>query len=94
MIRFIDLGKQIAVDENDPEWPRQFAFYDTISDSFISVNGGQVFDSWRDFDTYANGELTPEFILRCKSLCPPWLFDVDMKTEAEQQRKAESELKR
>lgn len=30
MMRFIDLGKQIAVDETDPDYPRQFAFYDTI----------------------------------------------------------------
>ena len=94
MIRFIDLGKQIAVDETDPDYPRQFAFYNTVNDQFISVNGSQVFDSWREFDTYADGELTPEFILRCKRLCPLWLFEVDIRTEVEQQRKAESELRR
>ena len=94
MIRFIDLGKQIAVDETDPEWPRQFAFYNTVNDRFVSANGAHVFDSWREFDTYANDELEPEFILRCKRLCPLWVFEDDMVKEAEQQRKAELEMKR
>lgn len=74
MIRFIDLGKQIAVDETDPDYPRQFAFYDTISDQFISANGGQVFDTWNEFHVNAAHELTSERIERCRSLCPAWVF--------------------
>lgn len=75
MIRFIDLGKQIASYENDPEFPRQFAFYDTMSDTFISANGGQVFDSWDEFLDQAATELSLERINRCRSLCPKWVFE-------------------
>ncbi len=45
MIRFVDLGKQLAVDETDPACPRQFCFFDTIPDQFIKINDSYVFDS-------------------------------------------------
>ena len=80
MIRFIDLGKQIASYEADPEYPRQFAFYNTVSDTFLSANGGQVFDSWDEFLAHAALELTLETINRCRSLCPKWVFNT---TESE-----------
>lgn len=75
MIRFIDLGKQIATDETDPDYPRQFAFYNTISDQFLSVNGGQVFDLWDEFLENAATELSLGLINRCRSLCPKWVFE-------------------
>lgn len=74
MLRFIDLGKQIAVDENDPAYPRQFAFYNTTSDCFLSANGGQVFDSWDEFLENAVTEISLDTIDRCRSLCPNWVF--------------------
>ena len=79
MIRFIDFGKQIAVDESDPEFPRQFAFYNTVSDQFLSANGGQVFDSWHEFEKNATGELSREMISRCFGLCPDWVFGMPLK---------------
>ena len=81
MIRFIDLGKQIAVDESDPDYSRQFAFYNTISDTFLSANGGQVFDSWWEFLENAETELSSEMINRCRALCPGWAFGDVHKTE-------------
>lgn len=72
MIRFIDLGRQIAVDETDEEWPRQFAFYNTVSDEFISLSGmGYVWDSWEDILEYAPDE-SPELMQRLWSVSPDW----------------------
>jgi hypothetical protein len=48
LIRFIDLGKQIAQDQNDPDWPREFALYDTLQASFLCFGGMQVFDCRQD----------------------------------------------
>src|SRR5579863_815002 len=77
MIRFIDLGKQIALDEDDEEWPRQFAFFDTIYSQFVKINGYVVFDSLNDLLTEMQqdetGLITVEFANRLLSLCPDWL---------------------
>ena len=74
MIRFIDLGKQIAVDETDPAWPRQFAFYDTIQDRFISINGYMVFDSLADMISEIEQDYTDaEFANRLLNLLPDWV---------------------
>jgi hypothetical protein len=74
MIRFIDLGKQISVDETDPEWPRQFAFYDTVHDRFISINGYMVFDSLADLISEIEQDYTDaEFANRLLSLLPDWV---------------------
>lgn len=75
MMRFVDLGKQLAVYESNPNYPRQFAFYNTVSDTFITANGGSAFDSWGDFLEQAAGELAPELINRLRSLCPQWVLD-------------------
>lgn len=73
MIRFIDLGKQIAVDETDPNWPRQFAFYDTVHDRFISINGYMVFDSLADLISEIEQNYTDaEFANRLLNLLPDW----------------------
>ena len=45
MIRFIDLTGQIA---GEPD--RYFAWFDTITDTFIEYNGYQIWDSWKDFE--------------------------------------------
>lgn len=72
MMRFIDLGKQIATDESDPDYPRQFAFYNTITDKFVVANGGSAFSSWDEFLEHAAEELPLDLINRLKSLCPTW----------------------
>jgi hypothetical protein len=75
MIRFVDLGKQLGLDE---EWPRQFAFFDTLTDIFLSFNGEQVFSSMQefkdafDFDMRDNpSDNRP--LSRFTSLCPDWV---------------------
>lgn len=62
MIRFIDLRGQHT--------GYRFAFFSTVTDSFISCGGDQVFDTWEEFEK-VNGE---EMLERCKSLCPEWVF--------------------
>lgn len=46
MIKFISLGSQIY--PNDPE-STSFAFYDTLTDRFLTYGGVQAWDSWEDF---------------------------------------------
>ena len=46
MIKFINLGSQIY--PNDPEI-RSFAFYETLTDRFLTYGGVQAWDSWEDF---------------------------------------------
>ena len=54
MIRFIDLQKQIfAAELNDPE-PRSFAFYNTVTDRFLDLDGDQTWHTWEEFvESYA-----------------------------------------
>lgn len=47
MIRFIDLGKQIG---GTDDWPREFAFFNTITDRFETFGAEQVFESKKDFE--------------------------------------------
>jgi hypothetical protein len=47
MIRFVDVGRQLGLDE---EWPRQFAFFNTVTDTFVSFRGIQVWDSRANFE--------------------------------------------
>ena len=44
MIRFIDLGDQILEDT------RQFAWFDTITDTFETFNGSEAWDDWQEFE--------------------------------------------
>lgn len=72
MMRFIDLGKQIAVDETDPDYPRQFAFYNTASGEFIELaQMGHVWDSWIDILRFA-GDEDPKLLDRLWGLSPEW----------------------
>jgi hypothetical protein len=50
MIRFIDLGDQIIED-----YP-QFAWFDTITDTFIEMSGDQTWDNWEEFEESYNIE--------------------------------------
>jgi hypothetical protein len=46
MIKFINLGSQIY--PHDPE-SSSFAFYDTLTDRFLTYGSVQAWDSWEDF---------------------------------------------
>jgi hypothetical protein len=72
MIRFIDLGKQIALDENDPDWPREFAFYDTCMAQFLSFDGQSIFDSLEDLLEQMDDE-DAAYMKRITSLIPKWV---------------------
>jgi hypothetical protein len=85
MMRFIDLGKQIAVDESDPDWNREFAFFNTINDHFLEFDDEQVWDSWESFEESVREHFRPtgskrdkeyaeDLLRRLKSLCPKWVF--------------------
>ena len=72
MIRFIDLGSQIGIDDT---WPREFAWFNTVTDTFLNFGGSETWYSWDDFE----GDWTSEsaFTLeRLRSLCQPWVFEV------------------
>lgn len=77
MIRFIDLGKQIGCDEED--WPREFAFYNTVSSMFIDLGGSgfQTWDSWQSFeeDWKMSDRSIP--LERFLSLCPDWVLNAN-----------------
>jgi len=69
MIRFIDLGTQICHPDDDDPIP-EFAFYDTVTDRFLEIEGTQTWASWNDFeddyDEYVNYKFYP--LERFKSL--------------------------
>lgn len=73
MIRFIDIGSQIGLDD---EWPRTFAFYNTVPDMFIDLGGSgcQTWESWKDFeeDWLLSDRSQP--LERFRGLCPDWVF--------------------
>lgn len=75
MIRFVDIGRQLAVDENDESEPRQFAFYNTIYNQFVKINGYHVFDSLGDFlsEVEQDDEISAEFATRLCGLMPEWV---------------------
>lgn len=73
MIRFVDLGTQLS---GNDEAERQFAFYDTVTDSFIRICGSSAWESWDEFDSAwkaAVGESKDE-LERYRGLCPGWVF--------------------
>ncbi len=81
MIRFIDLGKQIGLDE---EWSRQFAFFNTIPDKFLEIGGDHVWDSFAELDdslriecknTFEGNLAYKYWMDRLKPLCPLWVFE-------------------
>jgi len=69
MKRFVDLGHQLGLDD---DWPREFAWYCTVVDSFEVHGPSQTWESWEDFERDYDGiELD-----RYKTLCPKWVFNV------------------
>lgn len=82
MIRFVNLGKQLGVDE---DWPMEFAFYNTVIDRFVEYSGSQVWESWELFEKdYVVGSAYP--LDRFRRLCPDWAFV--QKTEEKNEPKA------
>lgn len=65
MVRLVYIGEQITQGNND------FAWYDTITDEFISFAGQVVFDSWGDFEeSYTITAFPHSPIERFKTLFP------------------------
>lgn len=51
MIRFIEIGRQIfplPLDDDEPI--NQFAWFDTITDTFMEFSGDQVWETWEEFE--------------------------------------------
>src|SRR5271156_2045190 len=72
MMRFIDLGKQIALDETDPDYPREFAFFNTINDKFVELGGmGHIWSSWANIIRFCPDE-SKELLDRLWSISPEW----------------------
>ncbi len=71
MIRFINLKGQIYL-EDEP----CFAFYNTITDEFITLIGNQTWDDWKEFEKdYYSSNITHNWdIDRFKSLIPEDFF--------------------
>lgn len=72
MIRFIYIGKQIG-GTNEPPDERDFAFWDTVTDSFCYITDTCLFHSVEDFeDAVAAGFDDEKFVKRLRQLIPPW----------------------
>lgn len=56
MIRFVDLNDQIV------EGVHEFAFYDTVTDTFVDFDGSQTFDSIKSFESYCPKEKQERFL--------------------------------
>lgn len=75
MLRFINIGKQICNEDK-----LCFAWYDTVIGEFLSFNGSNTWNSWREFDVDCmispyqhdkSGKYNKEFdITRFKKLYP------------------------
>ena len=61
MIRYVYIGDQIIEDYDD------FAFFDTITDTFLSFDGDQVFSSVAEFE---NATIDSKLLKRCLLLIP------------------------
>lgn len=56
MIRFIDLTDQITDDE------REFAFYDTVTGTFLKFSGWQKWSTVEDFKEDYDGDDLPRYL--------------------------------
>jgi len=63
MIRYVYIGGQIIEGETE------FAYYDTISDRFVTLNGDQVWDSWEDLEETLK-YCDPQFANRIRAITP------------------------
>jgi hypothetical protein len=69
MIRFILIGSQISLNEGDTD----FAFFSTVTDRFIAINGQSVFNSRDDFKeacSYALTSIYSAYLVRLYGLIP------------------------
>lgn len=75
MMRFVDLGRQLHVDESDLTQPRQFAFFDTVTSTFISIEGYCVFDSLGELLQVIEleGNIDERFANRIMRSLPEWV---------------------
>lgn len=78
MIRFIDLGTQTGLLDENEGGTREFAFYNTVTSSFVGLADSQVWASWSDFESDykigMNAEHAATYPLeRFKGLCPDWV---------------------
>lgn len=64
MIRFVDLRRQ-GLGE-------RFAFWNTVTDQFVSPKGDQAWSTWAEFEEAWRDEAN---ISRFKGLCPSWAFE-------------------
>jgi hypothetical protein len=69
MIRFINLGKQLWVDDEE-ECPDDFAFFDTVRDEFKTFSGFQVWNRLTDFIVDFKSDNNKEDIWRYFNLMP------------------------
>lgn len=85
MIRYVDLGKQLAVDETDSDWPEQFAFFSTVSDQFVVINGYVVFNSLEDLmmELGQDEHISAAFVNRLLRLLPPKVVNPTPRTGLE-----------
>ena len=70
MIRLVNLGDQISCDER-----KQFAWFDTISDKFLTFSETQAWFRWKDFvqdfeddEDYAINQITSRNLRRFEQL--------------------------
>jgi hypothetical protein len=73
VIRYVDLGDQIV------EGFREFAWYDTVKEEFLNLDGTQTWNNWREFQAelvmwMVKGktpeEMQNEMLLRFRKLFP------------------------
>lgn len=77
VIRFVDLGNQLSGGDGcEPDNWIAFAFWNTVVDEFVSIDGRFAFQSLEDFNNYAaTSTLEPEFLDRLRSHIPEKFFD-------------------
>lgn len=64
MIRFVDIRGQGT--------GNRFAFWCTVMDKFIEIDGEHAWNNWNDFMEVAEGDLRVESF---KGLAKEWVFD-------------------
>lgn len=71
MIRFVDIRNQDIGD--------RFAFYDTVTETFVDFSGVQTWNTWGELKDWIYIDETPlaspEYVQRLKSVCPDWVFE-------------------
>lgn len=66
MIRFVDMRHADAAGY-------RFAFWDTVRDQFVAIDGWQAFETWDEFEESHKGSGYHE-LERFRGLCPEWVF--------------------